>query len=132
MKVGLTVADVLQTISDKKALYLFETIALVKPSSDILIAKTQLTRKQYYSRMSNLMKCGLVKRKNRKYTLTSFGKVVYDIHIIIEKVITNYYWKLKAFDLVEVTNRGLSKEEHNKILDALIDNENIKQLMISK
>jgi hypothetical protein len=132
MKVGLTVADILQTISDKKALALFETIALVKPSSDILIAKTQLTRKQYYSRMSNLMKSGLVKRKNRKYTLTSFGKVVYDIHIIIEKVITNYYWKLKAFDLVEVTNRSLSKEEHDKILDALIDNENIKQLIISK
>ena len=131
MKVGLTVADILQTISDKKALYLFETIAVVKPSSDILIAKTQLTRKQYYSRMSNLMKRGLVKRKNRKYTLTSFGKVVYDIHIIIEKVITNYYWKLKAFDLVEVTNSGLSNEEHNKILDALIDNENIKQLIIS-
>ena len=129
---GLTVVDILRTISDKKALYLFETIALVKPSSDILIAKTQLTRKQYYSRMSNLMKRGLVKRKNRKYTLTSFGKVVYDIHIIIEKVITNYYWKLKAFDLVEVTNSGLSKEEHNKILDALIDNEDIKQLIISK
>ena len=132
MKVGLTVANILQTISDKKALYLFETIAVVKPSSDILIAKTQLTRKQYYSRMSNLMKRGLVKRKNIKYTLTSFGKVVYDIHIIIEKVITNYYWKLKAFDLVEVTNSGLSKEEHNKILDALIDNEDIKQLIISK
>jgi hypothetical protein len=130
--VGLTVVDILRTISDKKALALFETIALVKPSSDILIDKTQLTRKQYYSRMSNLMKSGLVKRKNRRYTLTSFGKVVYDIHIIIEKVITNYYWKLKAFDLVEVTNKGLSKEEHNKILDALIDNENIKQLIISK
>ena len=129
---GLTVVDILRTISDKKALALFETIALVKPSSDILIDKTQLTRKQYYSRMSNLMKSGLVKRNNRKYTLTSFGKVVYDIHIIIEKVITNYYWKLKAFDLVEVTNRGLSKEEHNKILDALIDNDNIKQLIISK
>jgi hypothetical protein len=131
-KVGLTVVDILRTISDKKALALFETIALVKPSSDILIDKTQLTRKQYYSRMSNLMKSGLVKRKSRKYTLTSFGKVVYDIHIIIEKVITNYYWKLKAFDLVEVTNSSLSKEEHNKILDALIDNENIKQLIISK
>jgi len=130
--VGLTVVDILRTISDKKALALFETIALVKPSSHILIDKTQLTRKQYYSRMSNLMKSGLVKRKNRQYTLTSFGKVVYDIHIIIEKVITNYYWKLKAFDLVEVTNRGLSKEEHNKILDALIDNDNIKQLIISK
>jgi hypothetical protein len=130
--VDLTVVDILRTISDKKALSIFETIALVKPSSDILIAKTQLTRKQYYSRMSSLMKSGLVKRKNRKYTLTSFGKVVYDIHIIIEKVITDYYWKLKAFDLVEVTNRGLSIEEHTKILDALIDNENIKQLIISK
>ena len=60
---GLTVADILETISDERALGLFKTIALAKPDSEILITKTQLTRKQYYSRMSLLMRSGLVKRK---------------------------------------------------------------------
>jgi hypothetical protein len=128
---ALTVANILKTISDKKVLALFETIALAKPSTDILIAKTQLTRKQYYSRMSGLMKSGLVKRKNGRYTLTAFGKVIDDIQRTIKKVINEYYWKLKAIDSFEVADGGLSKEEHNKVLDTLIDNEKIKEVILA-
>ena len=128
---ALTVANILKTISDKKALALFETIALAKPNTDILIAKTQLTRKQYYSRMSGLMKSGLVKRKNGRYTLTAFGKVIDDIQRTIKKVINEYYWKLKAIDSFEVADGGLSKEEHNKVLDTLIDNEKIKEVILA-
>lgn len=129
---NLTVADILKTISDKKALGLFETIALTKPNSKILVTKTQLTRKQYYSRMSGLMKSGLIKRKNGTYALTAFGKVVYDIHKIIKKVLSEYYWKLKVVDSFEITDRGLSKEESNKVVDALVDNEKIKEVILAK
>ena len=128
---ALTVANILKTISDKKALALFETIALTKPNTDILIAKTQLTRKQYYSRMSSLMESGLVKRNNGRYTLTAFGKVIDDIQRTIKKVINEYYWKLKVVDSLEITDRGLSKEEHNKVLDTLIDNEKIKEVILA-
>ena len=91
---GLTVADILESISDERALGLFKTIALAKPNSEILITKTQLSRKQYYSRMSVLMRSGLVKRKKGRYALTAFGKVIYDIEITIEKAIRNYYGNL--------------------------------------
>ncbi|HET7283320.1 MAG TPA: hypothetical protein VFI70_01420 [Nitrososphaeraceae archaeon] len=112
---GLTVTDILESISDEKALGLFKTIALTKPDSEILITKTQLSRKQYYSRMSVLMRSGLVKRNKSRYALTAFGKVIYDIEITIEIALENL-WKLRAVDLVQV-EEALSKEEQTRILD---------------
>ena len=127
---SLTVADILESISDEKALGLFKTIALTKPDSEILITKTQLSRKQYYSRMSVLMRSGLVKRNKGRYALTAFGKVIYDIEITIEIALENL-WKLRAVDLVQV-EEALSKEEQTKILDTLIDSAKIKDVLIAR
>ena len=126
---GLTVADILESISDEKALGLFKTIALAKPDSEILITKTQLSRKQYYSRMSVLMRSGLVKRNKGRYALTAFGKVIYDIEITIEIALENL-WKLRAVDLVQV-EEALSKEEQTRILDTLIDSAKIKDVLLA-
>ena len=127
---SLTVADILESISDEKALGLFKTIALAKPDSEILITKTQLSRKQYYSRMSVLMRSGLVKRNKGRYALTAFGKVIYDTEITIEIALENL-WKLRAVDLVQV-EEALSKEEQTKILDTLIDSAKIKDVLIAR
>ena len=127
---GLTVADILESISDEKALGLFKTIALTKPDSEILITKTQLSRKQYYSRMSVLMRSGLVKRNKGRYALTAFGKVIYDIEITIEIALENL-WKLRAVDLVQV-EEALSKEEQTRILDTLIDSAKIKDVLLAR
>ena len=127
---GLTVADILESISDEKALALFKTIALAKPDSEILITKTQLSRKQYYSRMSVLMRSGLVKRNKGRYALTAFGKVIYDIEITIEIALENL-WKLRAVDLVQV-QEALSKEEQTRILDTLIDSAKIKDVLVAR
>ena len=127
---GLTVADILESISDEKALGLFKTIALAKPDSEILITKTQLSRKQYYSRMSVLMRSGLVKRNKGRYALTAFGKVIYDIEITIEIALENL-WKLRIVDLVQV-EEALSKEEQTKILDTLIDSAKIKDVLLAR
>ena len=127
---GLTVTDILESISDEKALGLFKTIALTKPDSEILITKTQLSRKQYYSRMSVLMRSGLVKRNKGRYALTAFGKVVYDIEITIEIALENL-WKLRAVDLVQV-EEALSKEEQTRILDTLIDSAKIKDVLLAR
>jgi hypothetical protein len=128
--VGLTVADILESISDEKALALFKTIALAKPDSDILLTKTQLSRKQYYSRMSVLMRSGLVRRNKGRYALTAFGKVVYDIEITIEIALENL-WKLRAVDLVQV-EEALSREEQTRILDTLIDSAKIKDVLLAR
>src|SRR5437763_17191180 len=127
---GLIVAYILESISDEKALALFKTIALAKPDSEILITKTQLSRKQYYSRMSVLMRSGLVRRNKGRYALTAFGKVVYDIEITIEIALENL-WKLRAVDLVQV-EEALSKEEQTRILNTLIDSAKIKDVLLAR
>ena len=126
----ILVADVLKTISDSSSLELFKIVALAKPGADTLISQTKLSRKQYYSRMSRLMKTGLIKRKNGKHTLTTFGKVVYYAQITIENA-TNYYWNLKAIDSLEMSN-DLPVEERKKLVDNLIENNGIKEILARK
>lgn len=127
----ISIADVLDTISDDKSLVLFNTIALSNSDgSDVLISNLKLTRKQYYSRISKLVKVDLVVRRNRKYFLTSLGKIVYDAQKIIGNAVGDY-WKLKAVDTLEITDQ-MPKEEYNEIINALIENEKIKEGLIIK
>jgi predicted transcriptional regulator len=126
----ILVSNVLKSISDSCSLELFRTVALTKPDVDILISKTKLTRKQYYSRMSRLMNAGLIKRKNGKHTLTAFGKIIYHTALTTIENATTNYWKLKAIDSLEMSN-DLPVEEHKKIIASLIDSQQIKSILIS-
>jgi predicted transcriptional regulator len=72
--------------------------------------------------MSELVKADLVSRRDGKYFLTSFGKIVYDAQSTIEKALTTY-WKLKAIDRLENSDH-IPKEEYDEIIHLLIDNEN--------
>jgi hypothetical protein len=122
---------ILDAISDKKALNIFKSIASTSSNSDILISHLKLTRKQYYSRMSNLIRAGLVKRQKGRYFLTPFGKVIYSAQINLEVKIENAinnYWKLKAIASMDMSSR----EESNKIISALIDNQEIKSILMKE
>jgi len=121
------VADVLRVISDEKALELFRAIGPANVDSASLRRKTKLTRKQYYSRLLRMTRSGLVKRKNGKYVLTAFGKVVYDAQNTIQNAIRNY-WEISTIDSLEMFNE-LPKEDRQKLIDALIQNPEIKQIL---
>ena len=67
-------AEIIKLISDDKSLLIFNTIFLASgDSSEILINQLKLTRKQYYSRITRLVKAGLVKRQKGRYLLTANG-----------------------------------------------------------
>jgi hypothetical protein len=126
----MNVAHILRSISDTMSLNLYKSIATSNgEKGEDLLAKTKITRKQYYSRLSNLTKAGLIKRKNGRYSLTAFGKVVYDSETAIENAF-NIFWKLRAIDSIGISNE-LPKEEYSKIVDALIDNYEIKDTLIN-
>jgi predicted transcriptional regulator len=79
-----------------------------------------------------MTKVGLIKRKNGKYFLTSLGKVVYQAQTMIENTLKDY-WKLKAIDSLDSsTSMELPQEERNKILNTLIDNQQVKQILLVK
>jgi predicted transcriptional regulator len=125
-----TVDSVLASISDKQSLELFRYIAATNGDSENLRTKINLTRKQYYSRLSRMTKAGIVKRKNGRHSLTAFGRVVYDAQTIIEKAVNNY-WKLKAVDSLEMSE-DLPKDERLKLIDNLLDNKDIKEILYNK
>jgi predicted transcriptional regulator len=121
-------ASVLRTIGDDKSMDIFKTIAQGTIDSESLKSKTKLTRKQYYSRLSRMTKAGLVRKKSGKYLLTAFGKVVFEA--TVENALESY-WKLRAIDSLEMSNE-LPKEEQQKLIDALLDNQELRGILVKR
>ena len=122
--------EILLVLSDSRTMDLFKVVASTTANGNI--TNVHLTRKQYYTRMSGLMKTGLIQRKKGKYYLTTLGKIVHDslsnVQSRIEYALANI-WKLKAIDSLAAYEQP-SKEELEKIIDALLDNNDIKRVII--
>jgi predicted transcriptional regulator len=123
-------ASVLKSIADDKSIELFKIVALEKVDSRNLKIKIKLTRKQYYSRLSRMTRAGLLRRKDGKYILTTFGRIVYESMLTVENALTNY-WKLKAIDSLE-TSSEVPKEEQQKLIETLLDNEEIRAILVKR
>jgi hypothetical protein len=91
------------------------------------LSNLKLTRKQYYSRLHNLIICGLIQKTNGRYALTSFGKVIFDWHIVIRDTIAKEYWKLREIDML--SSSAIAHSERSKMLDTLIENEKLRQFL---
>jgi hypothetical protein len=123
--------DILKAIADDKALTLFNGIALTGKENGRIpsLKEMHLSVRQYYSRMSALIKAGLVKRNKGNYRLTILGKTVYDAHVSIG-IALNYYRKLQVLESIQSSSSGqLTKEEFIKLVDILIDNHQIKDML---
>ena len=124
------ISDLIKAISDDKALTIFNTVALNAGKTDLLISTLGLTRKQFYSKMERLMKQGLLVRRNGRYYLTSLGKILYELQSTLGIALNNY-WKLKAIDSLQ-TPGGLPEFEVNKLIDSLLENSNLKNIILAK
>jgi DNA-binding HxlR family transcriptional regulator len=123
-----SIAGILYALSDDNSILLLRTIAHGRSdSTEVLMAKTKLSPKQYYSRMAKLMKIGLIKRRNKKHSLTAIGKIVYSILMILEEMLLSE-WKLKVIDSLEMSNE-LSKKERDKAINSLIDVKQLKNIL---
>ena len=127
-----SLGEVIKLISDNKSLLIFKTIFLARgDSGENLRTQLNLTKKQYYSRISRLTKAGLVKRQKGRYFVTAFGRVIYDAQRLLGSAVKNY-WKLKAIDSLGVTKDDkMPTEERTKIIDLMIGNPQIKEILLS-
>jgi predicted transcriptional regulator len=124
------VSEVFKALSDDKALMIFNTIALGPGDSIRLSDNLNLSRKQYYSKMERLSKQGLVTRKNGKYYLTTLGKVLYELQLVLGIAIDNF-WKLKAIDSLQNPD-NLPELELARLIDTIIDSEELKNAILKK
>lgn len=126
-------ADILGAISDRDSLQLFNFIATEKKiriNSQALQMMNGLTKKQYYSRMHELTKFGLVKRTLGIYQLTSFGKIVYSSKLKIDAAFKNY-WLLKALDSIESTNK-VNSEARKALVKELVNDNVLKDILLNE
>jgi hypothetical protein len=124
-----SLAGILKSISDDKSLSIFLTIADTNSNGEISLKKLGLSRKQYYSRISAMVETDLIKRHSGRYYLTPFGKVIYCSIMITKNALNNYY-NLKAVEATE--GFDIPKEEFSKLVDALIDNQQVKEFLTKR
>jgi predicted transcriptional regulator len=130
MRIMTTTADVLKAIADDKSLVIFNMIALSSAGSNVVVSTLRISRKQYYSRLSSLLKAGLVRREKGEYSLTTFGIILYYSQKIIGRAV-DQYWKLQAIDSIRSLGNGeLPPEQFHTIFDKLIDNQEIKHILL--
>ena len=121
----VSATQVINALSIGKSLVVFDLIAVEGGDRKSIINSLRLTPKQYHSRISALRKSGLVEKINGTYFLTSFGEVVHEARQLIESAIMDY-WKFKAIDVIWFE---LPKKERNKIIEVLIDSQEIRELL---
>lgn len=126
---AVTKLEVLETISDDVSLIMISMIQNNSETADSLIDKLNITHKQYYDRITKLLKTGLVKRKGRDYFITSFGKLIYQAHLKIAKGATNLS-RLKAIDAIK-SNNDMSHDEYRNVIDGLIDDNELKKIILT-
>ena len=128
----VSVADVIFAISSEKSLSLFKAVVYSKNNTGTInITKLGLNRKQFYSIIEKLIDVGLIERINGKYHITSLDWIVFNAQAKVETAI-KYYWELKAIDSIISTYREPPKEEYQPIIDNILDNDEIKEILVSK
>ncbi len=97
------------------------------------ISNTSLTRRQYYRRLSILVKRGLVVRNSTgRYGITLFGRLL-NTQIVTIKKLVDHYWKIKAIDSIEeATLKNVdSDRQFIGLVNSLIEDDCVKTLILS-
>lgn len=84
-----------------------------------LLVSSKMSRKEYYTRISKLLKADLIKRFHKRYVLTTFGEVIYETQLRLAVAVNNR-WKLKALDSLYV-NDTISVSERSRTMDKIIN-----------
>ena len=127
---GISVGDIIQSISDSKSLNLFCSIAKGNIESEELKETKGLSRKQFYTRTSQLLKQGLIQRNKGSFSLTSLGIIVYHAQLVIEAGVNNY-WKLKAIDSIESSGE-IVEQERVKIIKTILDDNTVQNILVAQ
>jgi hypothetical protein len=129
----ISIVDILSALSDDKAFTIYNTIVLSdRQDSKTLIELVKymgITPRQYYRRLLKITKTGLIRRENGKYVTTNLGNVVYKAISLVGTGL-KYYWALKAIESLQAPSAIDSKETISKLVDSLIDDYDIKKILM--
>ena len=116
-----TAQEIMKLFTEKKTLQIFNTIAKLNGDDRIiLLSALGLANKRFYTRIHLLKYAGLVKKIDRYYHLTAFGKCIHkitcDAELQMTIAIKNYY-NYVVIDSMSKTD--IPEQEQQKIQDDL-------------
>ena len=110
-------ARVISSLDNEDALKIFYEAKDGIVSSSETIRKLGLTQKRYYVRLNELMKAGLIQKRDNKYQHTTLGKICYRLgEVLLEAVKHNE--QLELIDKVRLSS-SLSKKEKEEVIYAV-------------
>jgi hypothetical protein len=86
-----------------------------------LLNEHKMSRKQYYLRISKFIGAGMIKRKDGKYILTLFGKVIHEVQLLLLELIKSH-WQPEAVDSLDSMKENTGRECKHLFEDRLIEN----------
>jgi DNA-binding HxlR family transcriptional regulator len=105
-----------------------------KDGNTLSLSKLGLTRKQFYTKLNELITRGIIKREKGKYYLTTFGKIVYDLTFEymrkLDSVIEDC-WKFKALDLLDISDE-FTNDEKLKMMEHMFNHRNQNMMVHNK
>ena len=124
---SVSAPQVLEVLSDRTSVDIFNAIAENVTTSDNIIQFLGVSNKQYYTRYSDLLRTGLIKRSHSILTLTCFGQLIYHSLLIIATAF-RHSSELIMIDAVKSTS-GMPDNEQKDLIDKLICDPRIKKLL---
>ena len=88
-----------------------------------------ISNKQCYGRIVKFLDAGLIKRKGMNYVITSFGQLIFEAQLKVARA-TQSLSKLKMLDAVR--NSGITRDEFAILVKALIEDDGIKKIILSR
>ena len=125
---GLLTERILYALSDNNSKYLFNSIAIISGVGEqsidgqTLMSPLNLTANQYYKRVRCLRNLGLISKKKSKFTLTLFGRIVYEGTSRIAQLFLCFFLILDVVLLsvaVRLTPNGLFKLTNPLLMECL-------------
>jgi predicted transcriptional regulator len=124
---SVSTLQVLEVLSDRTSVDIFNAIAENVTTSDNIIQLLDISAKQFYSRHSDLLKTGLIRRRNNVLFVTSFGRLIYHSLLIIATA-CRHSSELMMVDAVKST-AGIPDNEQKDLIDKLIRDPSIQKLL---
>ena len=123
---SVSTLQVLEVLSDRISVDMFNSIAEKVTTSDNLVRLLGVSPRQYHTRQSYLMKTGLIRRRHGVLTLTSLGYLIYRALLILASACRQSL-ELMMIDAVKSTG-GIPRNEQKDLIDKLILDPPIKKL----
>jgi hypothetical protein len=121
----------MKVLANYDSLELFTIIVKnIDINSRLLQSKSKLAGKRYYSGLGRLITCGLVRRRSKNLSLTTFGQAVNDLKIKMDSIVNDYY-RFKAADVI-MDLKGMGEKERMDLIGKIIKDTEIRSILMGR